>query len=325
MLKNNINNPPITSSNQKSKANNLIEFQKDIYDNIIISLPPNCYKIAYNYEMNNKNMSQFYTIKNINILKEWIVHLQTIFRNLTYSYNSNSEYVLLRAYIYYFIFLFYAEKNRKESLKIKNKIISLFKGNYLYKLSLNELAIINLILSLCNNDYLENEEYYSKCVLFLLLKYGDPRGRNNDSHGCLQFPLWEISRKTYKLEEPFINENFKEMYQSLDHFQKKKLELYNNIHKQRINYAMNVNKNLEKIKFIHSEDSSKYLNKNKIELLENESSNFIFSDIDENPDGNILNKDITDKDISLSTSIFDKNLLGKMFIKSYNFPSISFK
>jgi hypothetical protein len=88
---------------------------------------------------------------------------------------------------------------------------------------------------------------------------------------------------------------------------------------------MNVNKNLEKIKFIHSEDSSKYLNKNKIELLESESSNFIFSDIDENPDGNILNKDITDKDISLSTSIFDKNLLGKMLIKSYNFPSISFK
>ena len=84
------------------------------------------------------------------------------------------------------------------------------------------MAIINLIQGLSNNNYIDNEEYFSKCLMLLLINYGDPRGRNNDSHGAMQFPLWEISRKTYKLEQPFINENFKEMYQALDYFDKKK-------------------------------------------------------------------------------------------------------
>ena len=49
------------------------------------------------------------------------------------------------------------------------------------------------------------------------------------------------------------------------------------------------------------------------------------TNIDENPNENYINKDLTDKNISLSNSIFDKTILGKACIKHNIFPSISSK
>ena len=54
------------------------------------------------------------------------------------------------------------------------------------------------------------------------MSYGETRGRNNDSHGVLAFPIWKIARKT-RLEQKTINNYFKEMFQCLSFFEKKKV------------------------------------------------------------------------------------------------------
>ena len=337
----NMNNIPPNQKNNKNIINNSnsnINNLKENYDNIIIFLPTNCYKILLNYEINNnnqqnlyQNLEQFYIIKNIHILKEWANINEIIYKNLFNSYNGNCEYTLIKSYIYYFLFVYYVERNRKESIKINNKLLSLFKNNFSYQLTLNDLAIINLIQALSNNDYIENEEYFSKCVMLLLINYGDPRGRYNDSHGAMQFPLWEISRKTYKLEQPIINENFKEMYQALDFFDKRKgifnLSVNQYDHLYNINYMYNIIKNFEKIKLMNiiknKKNNSNY--KNTLEMNDSESIYSMVNNIDENPNENYINRDLTDKNISISNSIFDNAILQKTCIKHNIFPSISCK
>ena len=56
-----------------------------------------------------------------------------------------------------------------------------------FLISLDDLAIINIFEGLINeknNDLTEaeKESFYSKSLMLLLLNYGEPRGRNNDSH-----------------------------------------------------------------------------------------------------------------------------------------------
>jgi alpha-tubulin suppressor-like RCC1 family protein len=335
--------PHNTKTNSKiNNYNSTIGNLKDIYDNIIFFLPPNCYKVLFNYEINNnyntkknlyQNLKQVYVVKNIIILKEWANTNEIIFKNIFNSSNGSCEYTQIKTYIYYFLFLYYVERNIKESMKIHNKMLSFFKNNFSYQLTLNDLAIINLLQGLMNNIYIENEEYFSKCVLLLLINYGDPRGRHNDSHGAMQFPLWEISRKTYKLEEPIINENFKEMYQSLDFFDKKKgifnlnINQYGNAYNN-FNYMYNIVKNFEKIKLMNIKIRKKNTGNNKNNILEMNDSESIYSminNIDENPNENYINRDITDKNISLSNSIFDNDILQQTCIKHNIFPSISCK
>ena len=57
--------------------------------------------------------------------------------------------------------------------------------------------------------------------------FGDPRGRNNDSHQIMQLPLWKIVRKTMKLEkeQPENNQYLYEMYKSLEFFNSTKDKL----------------------------------------------------------------------------------------------------
>ena len=327
----NSNNIIHNNNLNKSKESKNLNQYRDIYENFILFLPPNCYKIFYNYENNisknlYKNLEQSYFIKNIYVIKEWVSYNESIFKNISNSYNGNCEYSLFKSYIIYFLFAYYIEKSRKESIKVNNKILSIFKNNNSYYLSLNDLAIINLIQGLLNNNYVENEEYYSKSVMLLLMNYGDPRGRNNDSHDAMQFPLWEISRKTYKLEEPFINENFKEMYQALDFFDKKK-DIFNIIKNNlyNVDYLSNIKTNFDKIRLMNNKIKNDKNGKNNIEFNDSESIYFMVTNIDENPNENYINKDLTDKNISLSNSIFDKTILGKACIKHNIFPSISSK
>ena len=60
-------------------------------------------------------------------------------------------------------------------------------------------------------------------------------------------------------------------------------------------------------------------------MNDSESIYSMIYNIDENPNENYINKDLTDKDISLNYSIFDKNILEKLCIKHNIFPSISCK
>ena len=160
-----IDSPNIKASNivtnkikQKSDCKNFtkarngqylhLKNMKEIYENIIIFLPPNCYKILYIYESKIKNkilyqnLDQYYIIRNIQIIKEWANNNENLFKIINNSYNGNCEYALIKSYIYYFLFEYYIEKNRKEAIKINNKIISLFKDNFSYQLTFNDLAIM---------------------------------------------------------------------------------------------------------------------------------------------------------------------------------------
>ena len=337
-------NKNITKNNNLSKLEP-INF-KEISENIIFPLPANCHKILFNYEKNkvNKNsnylypnLTQYYIIKNIQIIKEWISINENIFRTIINSHNFSLESNLIKSYIILFLYTFYIERSPKDFNRISNKILSLFKNNYQYYLSLNEISMINLVQALSNNSYIQNEEYFSKCVMLLLLNYGDPRGRYNDSHGVLQFPLWEIARKTYKLDETIINENFKEMYQSLDFFEKMKgiynVSSKNNNDMYKYDYVLNIQLNMDKIKILYLKDAKNAQkkedkntdNNNNDVSNDTESVYSMINNIDESPNENNINRNITDLDIFLSKSFFDRNCIEKICIPHYIFPSISSK
>ena len=100
-----------TNSNT-NKINNVQNINlkniKEIYENIILLLPPNCYKTLYNFENKTKNrilypnLEQYYIIKNIQIVKEWANNNENIFKILHNSYNGDCEYTLIKSYIFYF-------------------------------------------------------------------------------------------------------------------------------------------------------------------------------------------------------------------------------
>ena len=205
---------------------NIISLEKDICDNLILELPSICYKMKFNYEnsiQKNENFSKFlqnlYFLPEIKMIKKWFNCIYKLFHDISSS-NGEIEHSLFKTLVYLFIITFFYEKNFNEANKINAKIKDIFKkGNY--QLSLVDLAIINLFQALSSEKYIESETPYSKCLMLLLMSYGEPRGRNNDSHGILAFPIWKIGRKT-RLEQKAVNDYFKEMFQCLSYFEKKK-------------------------------------------------------------------------------------------------------
>ena len=335
-------------NSNKSKNNNLVKIDnkyfKEINENIIFLLPANCHKVLFKYEKNKSynnsqylyaNLDQYYYIKSIEIIKEWVLKNENIFKSITNSYDFICEKLLIKSYTFLFIYLYYIEKNPKDFLRVSSKLLSLFKNNIQYKLSLNEISLINLVQALSNNNYIQNEEYFSKSVMMFLMNYGDPRGRYNDSHGALQFPLWEIARKTYKLDETIINESFKEMYQALDFFEKNKgiygSTMKNNSNMYNYNFVSNIRNNIDKIKIMNMKGTNdlgkkeeKIINDYNNNLNDTESIFSMINNIEETNEINI-NREFTDLDISLNKFIFDNANVEKMCITHYIFPSISSK
>ena len=235
--------------------------------------------------------------------------------------------------MYLFIINFFYEKNFNEANKINMKIKDIFKkGNY--QLSLPDLSIINLFQALIVENYLESENPYSKSLMLLLMSYGEPRGRNNDSHGILGFLIWKIARKT-RLVQKSINDYFKEMFLCLSFFEKKKrvLNLYNS--KAIFNYSNNVYNNIDNINILNEimENNNSHNIKTDINIDEynnvsNESrlSDFLNNNISENPGhdffGN-LSKITNNLDITLNQNIFNDKILEKKVIKYFNFPRIN--
>ena len=207
------------------------------------------------------------------------------------------------------------------------KIKDIFKkGNY--QLSLPDLALINLFQALSSENYIQSEAPYSKSLILLLMSFGEPRGRNNDSHGMLQFPIWKIARKTFKLEQKVVNDYFKEMFQSLSFFEKKKcyLNLYNN--KAIFSYSNNVYNNYDNIQILN--EISKEINSSEVHNISNESrlSDYLNNNISENPGFDFfgkLSKLANNLDITLNKNIFNDNILNKLIVKYFKYPSISYK
>ena len=284
--------------------------QKVDWDNIknefLLELPAICYKMPFFNESEKKdkfnilslyrNLSYEYNIINPKIILEWSELLEKILAQINYSSNGDIERTLLYSLFYSFIHhFFFGKKSEAQIVLIKmNKLFY----HQEYKLPLNYLIIINLFKAMLynsNTDLIKNEENFSKCLILILLSYGEPRGRFNDSHGIMLYPLWEICFRMVKYENIIVNEYFREMFHALDFFEwnKSLFKCGNNINDNiNFNYENNVNKNLEEILLMN--------NINKEEYKKNE----------------INNK-------KLSNIIFDNKILKIKTIKHYNFPKLT--
>ena len=325
-------------NNQKNNENlsQINSTEKEICNNIVLELPAICYKMSYSYENIftkdqefSKYLKSIYFLPELNIFNEWNSDINKLFHGIISS-DGEIEHNLLKTYIYLFIKTFFFEKNFHEANQINMKIKDIFKkGNY--QLSLQDLALINLFQALSSEKYIDSENPYSKCLMLLLMSYGEPRGRNNDSHGILSFPVWKIARKTFKLEQNFINEYFKEMFQCLSFYEKKKcfLKLYNI--KAKFDYSNNVY-NIDNIKILNeickSSNINSIMGKNdEFSLVSNESrmSDFLSSNTSESPGSDFfmnLSK-IINIDATLNENIFSDKMIEKQIIKYFKFPSIS--
>ena len=344
----------LTSPTMDKKENNLhLLSWNDICDKISISLPPICHKLIFNYEekLNNYNikikssisnyLKHKYTIIKSEVLNNWKECNLNIFQNVR-SCNGNVESALLKSYIYLFIYNYFITKNIEESKNINKEIKSIFKNGH-YKLSLNELALINLFQGLLCDNYIDSEEFSSKCLMLFLMNYGDPRGRNNDSHGIIQYPLWLISRKIFKLKETILYENVKEMYQTIDYFESKKYFYFKNYNSNtninnknnNFNYVDNVQNNIDNILLLNNlNKKTNYFDNNRANNsfnsnnISNYNSKKLLSELDKNRSFISNNKPLSsliNKELVLSLSIFNNNYLEREKINGYFFPSISSK
>ena len=262
-----------------------------------------------NVDLNlNRNLKSNYKISDSKIFLQYFSKIDYIY-NQVYTCTGKVEQVLLHSLFYIFIIYFFIEKNNKECQKINKKIKEIYsKGIYI--LSLADLAIINLFQGLNYQQYLSSEEPYSKSVMLFLMLFGDPRGRNNDSHPLLQLPLWKIARKTLKLEkgQPSINQYFLEIYKSLEYFEKDKGKLKIENNKTYFDYEKNIMNNIKNIFKIYE------INLNKKGKLDDNNN---LNDIDLSLLNNYLNKDIF-----LSNKIFSDELLNIYCINNLDFLSI---
>ena len=268
------------------------------------------------------------------ILEHWKKCNLNLFQKVR-SCNGQAEFALLKSYVYLFIYYYFIDKKITKAREIISEIKSIYKTVF-SKLSFNELSIIYLLEGLCCENFMDSEKYLSICMMFFLMNYGDPRGRNNDSTGAIQYPLWILTRKVLVLKETISYEYFKEMYQTLDYFEAKKNHAYvsysNANNKINFNYSDNIQSNIENILFLNNVNK-----KNETNNITNYSFNCnvvnynqkkVIGEIDKNRSFIYLNtplNSLIDKDLFLSDSIFNSFFLEKDKISSYYFPSISIK
>ena len=249
----------------------LTETVNALLKDFIIQLPSNCYKMYYNNEnseknillggeLNNeysiyKNFKQYYKISDVKILYNWFECIDNLFSDVL-SYNGNNQHILLKVFVFKFIIAFFVEKSSEKARNILMKIKEIYNNGIGYIISINDLAIIILLEGLFNENnnelsILEKESSYSKSLILLLMNYGDPRGRKNDSHDILLFPIWKILKKIYDIEKnSLIYDYFKEMFLSLDFTIKSryKLDKYND-NDIDLNKAINKAGNFTKYKY----------------------------------------------------------------------------
>ena len=217
--------------------NFLSEIINDILKDFIVQLEPNCYKMNYNYEnveestiisksKNNfdysiyRNLKSSYKINDVKIFYNWLEYNENIFSNIL-SFNGEIQHLLLKTFIFKFIFSFFIEKSIEKSKTILSNIKQIYNNAVGYIISLTDLGIINLLEGLINdkNNELslqEKESFYSKSLILFLMNYGDPRGRKNDSNEILFLPLWKIMDKIHEIErDSLIYDYFKEMFLAL--------------------------------------------------------------------------------------------------------------
>ena len=326
----------IPCKNEEINSDDIKNFEKEICDNFILELPSICYKMKYSYENSKifgggEFLKNVYFLPELKIIKNWHNIINKLFNGISSS-DGEIEHSIFRTLVYLFIISFFFEKNFNEANQINTRIKDIYKkGNY--QLSLVDLSIINLFQALSSEKYIESETSYSKSLMLLLMSYGEPRGRNNDSHGVLAFPIWKIARKT-RLEQKAINDYFKEMFQCLSFFEKKKsiMNLFNN--KSIFNYSNNVYNNFDNIRLLneiannHNHNLYDFNKNDDFQSMSSEStiSEFLNNNISENPGLDFfgtISKITNNFNTSLNQTIFENKFLNKTIIKYFKFPPVS--
>ena len=253
-----------------------------------------------NLENQNSIFKDNYHIDDTKILFEHFSKIDSIFKNI-YSCNGKIESTLFHSLTLMYIISFFVDKNNDESKNILNKISQIY-ASKCYYLSFADLSLINLFQGLSCEGYLESEEPYSKCVMLILMLFGDPRGRNNDAHPLLQLPLWKILRKTMKLEkgQPGNNKYFYEMYKSLEYFNSPKDKINKIDNNYIFNFEQNFNRNIKIILKLNDV----ILDENNEQSIENDRNNYI------------------NREYFLSKNNFNDEMINLYRIKNFNFPLI---
>ena len=303
--------------NISSNNNKIININQDILNNFQIQLSPICYKMKYISDDSEltipsskiseisshakSNLDFIYLINDENVIKEWNKTTKYIFSEIL-SCDGKVENTLFKSLIYEYLVNFF-QNNITESQKINSKIKNIYsRGGY--QLSLNDLSIINLLEALCLDKYIESEEPYSKSLMVLLMNYGDPRGRNCNSHRALLFPIWKIARKAYKLKDYLIDVNFQEMFQCLDYYENQNRNNNDNKNENKFSYGPELN-NVDKnsVNTNNTNNNNDFLCLNCDDIFNDNLihkiaiSNFKFPDI--NDDSNSIDKVFLEKDFVL--------------------------
>ena len=250
--------------NQYNNKNRTHFYWQSLFNNYHIKFPSNLYKVYIDdlksYSPIYKYLSMYYSFysflpyssindtENSNISKLFNKQkdlLENIFSDII-PLNPNSSYILINFYIYYFLNFFFVEKDNYQLCKeILNKINTIVSEKILYK-KINYQIIINLLNGLYGTDnFLKEEEYFSKSLILSLIEYGEPRGRNNDGRSIMMYPVWKTGRNFLIMDNnEIMNENYKEMFKALFYYNENKTKNKNN----NINISMNNTKDLNDVK-----------------------------------------------------------------------------
>ena len=213
---------PFSSTTNVISASQKEKFWDNLCDNYHIKFPPILHKVFFNFTVNSdnyiyQNLNMSYSILDKNVIFECQHNIEPIFQNII-SINPRTNNTLLYFYIYLFLLGYYIEdENVKICKEIISKINDIIEKKILYY-NIDFLIIINLLNGLLNEKtkYLDSEQPYSKSLVYSLLKYGEPRGRNNDGHNIMLFTTWKTGRNAVILDNnDIINENFKELFHCL--------------------------------------------------------------------------------------------------------------
>lgn len=324
--------PEVVQKEKKDIINEEDHISKSkIWDNLAremdLNFPPILHKLLFRLEekttKNNKNkkyVNKFlkpnYFFNRIDTVKDWKSNVEMLLNDIVT--HDSSENVLLQAYVLIFIQAFYIDNDYSVCKEILYKIKEHLKMYLFFKFE--NLSLVNLLEGLLTErkNYIECEEFFSKCLIFSLLVFGDPRGRGNSGNPFMLFPLWKIARQTCILENSLTNENFKEMFHSQDYITRNFAELNfpftNSLYDPNVHYinkeglGYNTNRNS------HRRKKNEFTNRDdpKIDLSE---INFD-DDINENQS---LDEDDFEKNFILSDNNFE--IFNRL--KYFPFPSIS--
>jgi hypothetical protein len=246
-----------------------------------LMFPSILYKLIFKSDEKSKkdiyrSLKHHYIITKIDIIKDWKPSIEILLSDIITV--DSSECVQLQPLILMFInsFLIDIDYNLcKEILyKIKESIKMLFSYNF------DLLAVVNMLEGLITErkNYIECEAFYSKCLIFSMLLYGDPRGRGCFGNTFMIFPLWKVGRQTCVLENLLTSENFREMFYCQDYMFKNAITMatINNFYDNTVSYNKETinrkNVNLSDINF-EDDDINEYSIK-EIYILENNFFNF---------------------------------------------------